>query len=321
MHRTPRLVRVAALAAATLAIPAAEGFAADKKAASPLPGVAAPSAQPKPLDPKNLPKPTEEEISEVKSILFNADLLVACERGDAAKVKELLAKGCDPNAARTSGATALSYAVAGRHTAVARLLLEAKADPNRASFGLRPLFLAAENGDVDTVKLLIQYGADVNARLEAVDEEMKVRNGDTPLIAAASPNVGTGTARALLAAGADVNARADNGKTAVLQAVASENVDVLRLLLEKKPDLTPRMAPPEEIDALTLAVGNGRADMVAMLIAAGANPHVKIDDEVSLLEFAILSDQPKIAETLRKAGVAEPSPTRLAELRQAAAQP
>lgn len=321
MHRTFRYVRLAALASVLVALDLTATSATEHKTAPVLPGVAPPAAQPKPLDPKNLPKPSEDEISEVKSILFNADLLVACERGDAEKVKELLAKGCDPNAARTSGATALSYAVAGRHTAVARLLLEAKADPNRASFGLMPLFLAAENGDVDTVKLLIRYGADVNARLEAVDEEMKVRNGDTALIASASPNVGAGTARALLAAGADVNARADNGKTAVMQAVASENLDVLRVLLEKKPDLTPKMAPPEEIDALTLAVGKGRPDMVAMLLAAGANPHVKIDDEVSLLEFAILSDQPKTAAALRKAGVAEPSASRLAELRQAAAEP
>jgi len=268
--------------------------------------------------------PTLEAFAEdasVQAILKNADLLVACEKGNVAAVRKLLAEGVSPNATRSSGASALAYAVAGRHIEVVRLLLEARADPDRTSFGMTPLFLAAENGDLQTIEVLLKAGADVNARLQAVDKEMEVRNGDTALIAAASPKVSPAVARALLKAGADVNARADNGKTAVMQAVAAENVEVLRVLLDAKADTAARMEAPEEIDALTLAVGKSRADMVGMLIEAGADPHVRIDGVVSLLEFAILSDQKDTAEQLRKAGVAEPSDERIAELRKAAAEP
>jgi uncharacterized protein len=265
-------------------------------------------------------KKSPPKESSVQSILRNADLLAACEKGDALEVRRLLADGVSPNAARASGATALSYAVAGRHTEVVRLLLEAKADPNRTSFGLAPLFFASEKGDVKTVELLLKHGADVNARLEAVDEEMKVRNGDTALIASAAPGISSATARVLIKAGADVNARADNGKTAVMQAVASENLDVLKALLEAKADVRPRMEPPEAIDALTLAVGKGRADMVEALIASGADVTVKLDDEVTLLEFAILSESPEVAGRLRKAGLKDPSPERLAALRRAASE-
>jgi ankyrin repeat protein len=265
--------------------------------------------------------PSEEDLSEVRRILRNADFLAACEDGNATKVQGMLKDGADPNAARPTGANALSYAVAGRHTEVVRLLLDARADPNRTSAGLSPLFLAAELGDFETVKLLIRSGANVNAKLHAVDEDLKAREGDTALIAAASPNGTASTVKALLAAGADVNAKAENGKTAVMQAVASENIGVLRALLEAKPDLRARMTDEEsDFDALTLAVGKSKAEMVEALIDAGADPTVRMDDEVTLLEFAILSDQPVVATRLRKAGLAEPSPQRLAELRKAATQ-
>jgi ankyrin repeat protein len=269
-----------------------------------------------------LPAPKPEEIAEVKSILRSADLLVACEEGNATKVAQLLKEGVDPNATRTSGASALLYATAGKHSSVVALLLDAKADPNRTSAGLFPLFLAAEHGDLETVKLLLRAGADVNARIHAVDLDLKPREGDTALIAAASPTGTSAVVKALLGAGADVDATAANGKTAVMQAVASENAVVLRALLEAKPKLGQRMIDEDaEFDALTLAVGKSKPDLVAMLLGAGADPTVRMDDEVTLLEFAILSEQPAIAATLRKAGLPEPSKDRLAALRKAAAEP
>jgi hypothetical protein len=264
-------------------------------------------------------KPKEDSSSRVQTILLNADLLAACEKGDALEVRRLLGQGVSANASRDTGANALTYAIAGRHTEVVRLLLEARADPNRTSLGMAPLFLASEKGDVKTVQLLLDHGANVNAKLEAVDEEMKARNGDTALIASAAPGISAATARLLLKAGADVNARADNGKTALMQAAANENLDVLKALLEAKADVKPMMEAPEEIDALSIAVGKGRADMVELLLAAGADATVKLDGEVTLLEFAILSESPEVASRLRKAGLKDPSPDRIAQLKKEAA--
>ncbi|HXC52601.1 MAG TPA: ankyrin repeat domain-containing protein [Candidatus Limnocylindrales bacterium] len=270
---------------------------------------------------KEMPAPKPEEISEVKAILRSADLLVACEDGNTDKVRQLLKEGVDPNASRTSGANALLYATAGRHSEIVSLLLDAKADPNRTSAGLSPLFLASENGDIDTVKLLLRAGANVNLKLHAVDEDLKPREGDTALIAAASSTGTAAVVKALLGAGADIDEAADNGKTAVMQAVASGNSGVLRALLEARPKLSARMTDEDsDFDALTLAVGKSNPDMVGMLIDAGADPRVKMDDEVTLLEFAILSEQPVVASKLRKAGIPEPSAERIAALRKAATE-
>ena len=46
------------------------------------------------------------ESSSDESILKNADLLAACEKGNALEVRKLLGEGVSPNAARSSGASA-----------------------------------------------------------------------------------------------------------------------------------------------------------------------------------------------------------------------
>jgi uncharacterized protein len=61
----------------------------------------------------------------------------------------------------------LHAAVAGRHTAIARLLLERGAWVNaRQHGGWTALHSAAQNGDVQLAQLLIAAGADVNARAD-----------------------------------------------------------------------------------------------------------------------------------------------------------
>jgi ankyrin repeat protein len=57
--------------------------------------------------------------------------------------------------------TPLNSAAAGRHADVARLLLDRGADPNaRQGSGWTPVHSAAQNGDPDMVVLLLAHGAD-----------------------------------------------------------------------------------------------------------------------------------------------------------------
>lgn len=73
----------------------------------------------------------------------------------------------------------------------------------QCSDGVPVLYRAASKGDVDTVKLLLERGADVSAR---------ARDGWTPIFGAARSG-SVPTVEALIAAGADVNARNDVGDT------------------------------------------------------------------------------------------------------------
>jgi ankyrin repeat protein len=100
------------------------------------------------------------------------ELLRAAHEGDGAAVSRLLAAGADPNASvsgrNSSGevahSTALCKAAAHGPPKTARLLLDGGADPSRANDnGVTPLMLAADNGQLEVLRLLLARGAAVDA--------------------------------------------------------------------------------------------------------------------------------------------------------------
>ena len=101
-------------------------------------------------------------------------LLVASTSGHAALAAFLLDQGADPNAANDSGYTALHYAASRRNAPdLVQSLLEHGADPNAriaryrarggvSMIGATPLLLAAQAGNVDTMRALAEAGADTS---------------------------------------------------------------------------------------------------------------------------------------------------------------
>ncbi len=101
-----------------------------------------------------------------KSIPSVQDLSGAVFTGDLAAVKQALTEGADPNAKDPqSGSTMLSIAALMGHTEIVELLLEHGADVNAKSRdGSTALHTAAFLGRVETVKLLLEKGADTTLR-------------------------------------------------------------------------------------------------------------------------------------------------------------
>src|SRR5437763_4675465 len=137
----------------------------------------------------------------------------ACAVGDETRALALL--DADPSLLerRTDdGFPPLGYAIFFRHPALARALIERGADVNAAAENaqrIQPVHAAASVGDVETMRLLLDRGADPNARQHG---------GFTP-IHAAGGNGDVAMAELLVARGADRNARTDDGKdTAALAA-------------------------------------------------------------------------------------------------------
>ncbi|KAJ8335791.1 hypothetical protein SKAU_G00391330 [Synaphobranchus kaupii] len=89
----------------------------------------------------------------------------AAATGNVEHVGMLLQDGVDVNAVNRFGRTPLQVMMMG-NTAVARLLLENGANPNVSdhSTGTTPLHDAAREGFLDTVKLLIQFQADISVK-------------------------------------------------------------------------------------------------------------------------------------------------------------
>jgi ankyrin repeat protein len=100
---------------------------------------------------------------------------IAATTGDKVLVALLIAHGARLNDAKT-GETPLHSAIAERHVDVARLLINQGANVNaRNQSGRTPLhFVASLIDDPDLAELLIQHGADVNAR--------EIKFGATPLV-------------------------------------------------------------------------------------------------------------------------------------------
>lgn len=93
---------------------------------------------------------------------LNDQLWEAARKGDAAEVKNLLAKGVDVNAKFRYGATALSYACDKGHLEVVKVLLENGADVNvRDTFyQATPMSWALSKGHTAIVAALLAKGAE-----------------------------------------------------------------------------------------------------------------------------------------------------------------
>ncbi|XP_076584645.1 cyclin-dependent kinase 4 inhibitor B [Chaetodon auriga] len=93
------------------------------------------------------------------------DLTAAAAKGNTADVELLLRAGAEVNGVNCFGRTALQVMMMGS-APVAHVLLKHGADPNVADrrTGTTPLHDAARTGFLDTVRLLVLFMADPQAR-------------------------------------------------------------------------------------------------------------------------------------------------------------
>ena len=137
------------------------------------------------------------------------------------KVYDLLDFGADVNAKNGYGTTPLHWAARKGHTDVAKLLIEHGADVNAKEDyrGETPLHWAK---DANIAQVLIEHGADVKA---------KSRWDTTPLHEASSMGH-TDVAKLLIDHGADMNAKDKDGRTPLLWAAYNGHTDVVKILKE-----------------------------------------------------------------------------------------
>jgi len=224
-------------------------------------------------------------------------LMTAIDHGNAEAAALLLARGADVNARESKGGqTALMWAVADRAPALVTLLLERGADARARSMrGFTPLLFAAQQGDVDSGRLLLQAGADVNDR-SRLDRK-------TVLIVAAASGHAAFTGL-LLEKGADPDLSDDRGFTALhYAALDARGADIVRTLLAHHANPNPRTTKDsrEYVNAgvnlagatpLFFAASRGHVETVRALLANGADPFMTTDTGTAPLIVATWGGSP-----------------------------
>jgi hypothetical protein len=178
----------------------------------------------------------------------------AAEKGDVEIISKLLSLNAEVDCINDSGETPLYQAALGGKTAAVLRLIEANADVTIASSDIlaTPLHAAAQLGDIDAVRALINEGANVGAKLS---------DGRTPLYLGVLFDK-IPVVRFLLQQGADSNA---SGSTTTCLQLAARNgsEECIKLLLAH--GATVDTLNNDGCGAAHFAAANGRLSCIHIL--------------------------------------------------------
>ncbi len=241
----------------------------------------------------------------------NKQLLKAAETGNAQAVEEALAQGADVNYTDNTGKTALMNACAKGHRKIARILIKHGADVNHADryCCMTALQDAAWNGYGKIVRLLIEHDANIHrgALMEAVpycttdtirlliehgaDVNHTNNCGGTILMLAA--RYGRTDIAKILMEEHSVNVNQDNNvftTTSLIEAAKVGRIDLVRLLLEHGAHINHK--DNKGNTALHYAACYGNIAVVKLLLAAGA--HLDINNHDGYTAWGIANSKSKL---------------------------
>ena len=255
--------------------------------------------------------------------------------------RALIESGANLDLPDPDGATALVIAIINAHYEFAAMLIEAGADPNVVeATGMGPLYAAVDMhrlaighgrpnpkpvgllDAVDIVRMLLDRGADPNAKLRTPIMQRQHTAGDAALGEGATPLLRAAKSgdieivQLLVAAGADPTHTMPNGSTALMYAAGlgwrngspiapsfdqgseEEAIETLRLLLELGLDINAQNADGNT--ALHAAItGRGSEAIIRFLIEAGADPTIPNNRNETALALAEARAAPAMVEMMR----------------------
>ncbi len=178
----------------------------------------------------------------------------------------------------------LISAVQKGDTEIVKMLLDKGADVNaKDNNGNAALIWAVDRKNTEIIKMLLDKGADVNV-------DVNVKDGSRePVLIYAIKKDNTEIVKILLDNGADVKSRAAN--MALSYASIFKNIEIIKMLLDKGADARRSGGS----DALIVAVIKNNIELVKMLIDKGADISERDIKGKTVLDYA---KDPKILEVL-----------------------
>ncbi len=215
----------------------------------------------------------------------------------------LLQQGANPLALNQQGQSPLMWAAANARTENIEWLLAQEASLNQSTVsGFTPLFFAIKSGRPEPVFLLIEHGADIHAT---------VQDGTTAVQLAMYQHQ-YAVAAYLVAQGANLKAYDRNGDQLLHAAVKARQPALVSTLLEHGADPNALTGESQVVwryevnftaapyityakSPLLLAAEKGSADIMRILLNAGADPTFKSGDGNSVLHAAAQSKPDTLA--------------------------
>ena len=246
-------------------------------------------------------------------------LWIACAKSNVDAINVLLKAGADTNIVLDdSGGTCLIQAVyKDCRTEVLQAIIDHGADVNATNkWNGTALWLACDKSNTDAINVLLKAGANTNIALDA--------SGDTCLMRAVHNDVSKEVLQTIIDHGADVNATNKQNVTALWIACDKRNADAINVLLKAGADTNIAINDPggtclmravykdcskevlqsiidhgadvnatnkQKVTALWIACTKNSTDAINVLLKAGANTNILLDDHGSTcLMCAVAND-------------------------------
>lgn len=161
-----------------------------------------------------------------------------------------------------------------------------------------PLIIAARDGKLDFVKVLLSYEANIEAR-GTIKIDGEIINGCTALWAAAR-NGNLAVVRLLIEQNAEVDARTSTNSTPLRAAAFSGHLDIVRCLVENGADVNARNI--FRSTPLIVACYNGHIDVASYLVENGADIHLQDQNGDTSLHFAVRNGHVEVVGKLLALG-------------------
>ncbi len=146
-------------------------------------------------------------------------------------------------------------------------------------FGETLLHRASNSGKIRVVRILIEQGADVNA---------KDHRDETPLHEAASVDGKVGVVKMLIERGADVNAKDDRGETPLFSAARLGRLDIAKELILSGGNIHEKNNSDESLLHNAARSGVNNREMIQFLIDYGISVDIKTKVEISEFFLSVL---------------------------------
>lgn len=218
-------------------------------------------------------------------------LLLATGRGSLSEVQNLVREGANVNeATKVDGRTSLYMAAEDGYLGIIQVLVQGGADKDKAVHdGSTPLFIAAEMGHLAVVQYLLQQGA---------DQDKPMHDGTTPLYVAAQ-NGHLAIVQCLVQQGADKDNAMREGRTPICKAAEKGHLAIVKYLLTQGADMN--KAEKTAMPPIFSSVAGGHLEVVRYLVQQGVDVNQSVDG-ITPLSTALAYNLTAMARYLREQG-------------------